>query len=297
MLKKKELLGGILLVMICAGIWAESMSNGIFQYLVGEYQIYTLVESEREGDTSILYHNDDVDFSSFIPETGFKHTANAFLVKAPEMNILIDTGTGSQGVLMEKLATLGIAPTAIHIILLTHLHFDHFGGLASEGKPNFPHAKVYLAEEEYAYFVSGESKNQSAIEILALYGENVITFKAKEFDNNQENFLVHGENLPQITAIANHGHTPGHTIYLIENGSEKILIAGDFLHIAPVQFPHPEISATYDMNPTAAAESRRQVLDYSAKNKIPIGGMHVGFPGIGIVEVEGEGYIYTQPEN
>jgi glyoxylase-like metal-dependent hydrolase (beta-lactamase superfamily II) len=99
--------------------------------------------------------------------------------------------------------------------------------------------------------------------------------------------------LPGISPIAAYGHTPGHTIFQIENGGEKFLIIGDLLHVALVQFPVPEISATYDMDQSAAAAIRRQTLDYAAKNNIPVGGMHIVYPGTGAVTVEDSGFKFT----
>jgi len=101
------------------------------------------------------------------------------------------------------------------------------------------------------------------------------------------------EILPGISPIANYGHTPGHTVFLVENGGSKLIIAGDFLHVALVQFPHPEISATYDMNQAEAAASRRQLLDYSARNRIPLGGMHIVYPAMGTVEADGSGFRFV----
>jgi len=71
-----------------------------------------------------------------------------------------------------------------------------------------------------------------------------------------------------------------------------MLIAGDFLHVALVQFPRPEISATFDMDQKAAASSRIELLDYAASLKIPIAGMHIVYPGIGHVEADGSGYKF-----
>ena len=90
------------------------------------------------------------------------------------------------------------------------------------------------------------------------------------------------------------------TVYRVESGNAKFIIAGDFLHVALVQFPHPEISASYDIDQKTAAASRRQILDYAAANKIPIGGMHIVYPGVGNVEYEGNGFRFMparQAEN
>jgi hypothetical protein len=79
---------------------------------------------------------------------------------------------------------------------------------------------------------------------------------------------------------------------MVSSGRERIIIAGDFLHVALVQFPHPEISATFDMDQNAAASSRRQLLDYAAMLRIPIGSMHIVYPGIGNVEAGGNGFRF-----
>jgi len=99
--------------------------------------------------------------------------------------------------------------------------------------------------------------------------------------------------LPGIKPIAAYGHTPGHTAFLIEEGKGRLLIAGDFLHVALVQFPAPDVSATYDVDPKAAAAARRQLLAFAANNKIPIGGMHIVYPAIGAVEAAGTGFKFV----
>ena len=278
----------ILLLVAISCLCAASDIEGVKAYKVGNTEIFMIVEAEREGTTDILIDAPQETLRASIPEGGFNRSTNAFLVKTPIQTILVDTGTGSGGVIMEKMKQLGIEPHEVDTVLLTHLHFDHFGGLAEEGKKNFPNAKIYLSIDEYRYFIEGESKNQSAIDILALYNENVETFSACEL-NGEHKELFHG-----ITPIANYGHTPGHTVFLLENEEEKFIIAGDFLHVAIVQFLNPDISAQYDVDPKAAATSRRAILDYAAKNNIPIGGMHIVYPGMGTVEAEGNGFRFTE---
>ena len=60
-----------------------------------------------------------------------------------------------------------------------------------------------------------------------------------------------------------------------------------------VQFPHPEISATYGMDKNAAAETRRLLPDYAARNRTPLGAIHTVYPGIGNVEVDGSGFKFV----
>lgn len=263
----------------------SSESDGIFFIRVGEYEVYMLVESQRDGNAGILVGADEALLQRYIPESGFKHTANAFLIKTPERNILVDTGTGAGNIIIDKIQKLGAAPDQIDAVLITHLHGDHFGSLQKDGAANFPKAKIYLSEKEYVYFTQS-NVNAGAVAALTPYGDNVITFDPAELG------LTLNLILPGISPIANYGHTPGHTVYLVESGNDKLIIAGDFLHVGLVQFAEPDISASYDIDKEGAAASRRAILAYAAQNKIPVGGMHVVYPGVGIVEAQGNGYKF-----
>jgi len=243
-----------------------------------------LVESESEGSTRIIPTADEALIRRYIPETGFKHSTNAFLIKTPGHNILVDTAFGRT--IFDKMKTLGIEPDQIDTVLITHLHGDHIGGLQRDGKTVFPNAKIYVSEKEHTYFTKTQI-NQGAVAALSPYGSRVVTFEPGALGGASL------EILPGISAIANYGHTPGHTVYIVENGGAKLIIAGDFLHVALVQIPNPDISATYDADQSAAAASRRQILDYAARNKILIGGMHMVYPAVGTVEADGSGFKFT----
>jgi len=280
---KKVTILGLLFGMIAAiGFAAET--DGIFSCKVGKIEVYMLVETERAGNAGILVGVDEAFLKQYIPESGFMHSTNTFLIKMPKQNILVDTGFG--GAVFEKMKKLGVEPDKIDAVLLTHLHGDHTGGLQKDGKALFSKAKVYLSSQERDFFTKIQV-NAGAAAALAPYGARVVTFEPGTFDSKLK------ELLPGITPIATYGHTPGHTAYLVENGKEKLLIAGDFLHVALVQFPAPDISATYDVDPKAAAASRRQIMDYAAKNKVPVAGMHIVYPAIGAVEADGTGYRFV----
>ena len=122
---------------------------------------------------------------------------------------------------------------------------------------------------------------------MAPYGSRVVTFEPGELGARIKDLL------PGIKPIAAYGHTPGHTAFLVEDGKGKLLIAGDFLHVALVQFPAPDVSASYDVDPKLAAAARRQIMDYAAKNKIPVGGMHIVYPAVGNVETAGNGFKFA----
>jgi glyoxylase-like metal-dependent hydrolase (beta-lactamase superfamily II) len=296
-MKRKTVLGLFLCVTAGLGMLAgctkskpglaEIGEDGMFAYKVGQFDVFSLVEGEREGNAGILIGVDDDLLSRHIPESGFTHSTNAFLIKAGDRNILIDTGTGQQGEpIYEKIKKQGVEPEGIDTVLITHLHGDHFGGLVKDGQAVFPSAKVYLSAKEYDYF-TGEQPNEAAVATLGAYGSEVVTFEPGELGSDL------AEVVPGIFPVAAYGHTPGHTMYLLDDGGEKLLIWADLMHVGLVQFPVPEISAVYDMDPVLSAAVRRQVMNYAATNTIPVAGMHLVYPSLGMVEVEDEGFRFV----
>ena len=84
---------------------------------------------------------------------------NAFLINTGSKLVLIDTGAGSLfgptlGRLPSSLAAAGYRPEQVDAVLITHMHGDHVGGLASDGKPAFPNAVVYSSKLEADYWLS-----------------------------------------------------------------------------------------------------------------------------------------------
>jgi len=280
---KREMAFGLLLGVIAGGGFA-SETDGIFTYRVGKYEVSMLVETQREGNAGILVGVDEAFVRQYIPESGFMHSTNVFLIKTGKQNILVDTGFGQT--IFEKMKKLGVEPDKVDAVLLTHMHGDHIGGLQKEGRALFPKAKLYVSTKDREYFTK-TNVNDGAVAALAAYGSRVVAFEPGELGARIRDLL------PGIKPIAAYGHTPGHTAFLVEEGKGKLLIAGDFLHVALVQFPAPDVSASYDVDPKAAASARRQLMDYAAKNKIPIGGMHMVYPAVGTVEAAGSGFTFV----
>jgi glyoxylase-like metal-dependent hydrolase (beta-lactamase superfamily II) len=96
-----------------------------------------------------------------------------------------------------------------------------------------------------------------------------------------------------VGAAAGYGHTPGHTLILVENGGAKLLIWGDLMHVELVQFPLPDTAVTYDSDPAAATVSRKQALAWAVRNKAAIAGSHLVYPALGTVQQDGAGYRFV----
>ncbi|TIU67009.1 MAG: MBL fold metallo-hydrolase, partial [Mesorhizobium sp.] len=98
--------------------------------------------------------------------------------------------------------------------------------------------------------------------------------------------------VPGVRAQAAYGHTPGHTMYVVESGCEKVVLWGDVVHVAAVQFKDPSVTIGYDGDASEAENVHRLAFADAAKNGYIVGGAHISFPGLGRVRHDAEN-VYT----
>lgn len=252
---------------------------------IGDFEVTVLPESQGEGDLSILLNATPEMIAYAIPGEKYPNAVNAFLVTSADQMIVFDTGFGNE--LFTNIEKKGVKVEDVDAVVITHMHGDHVSGLVKDSLATFPNSKIYIARPEFEYWTSEEKMNAMpeekrgtfmlAQQIGALYGDQIVLFEPGDFRKEKV------EILPGVSALAAYGHTPGHTVYLLESGNDKMLIWGDLTHAMAIQMPYPEVSVTYDVDPVAAAASRQAVLKYVSVNNIHVAGMHVAFPGMGKV--------------
>lgn len=209
-----------------------------------------------------------------------------------DRKILFDGGWGSEGKqrgqTLEILKDAGVNPDDITDIVMTHLDFDHIGGLIANGKPVYKNARLWVSRPEYdgwndpAFSGRGPESVSFARNVTNAYKDNLKLFNYGD------------EILPGIIALDAAGHTPGHTVYQIKNGDDSLLIIGDLIHVYPVQLPRPDISSIYDMNPQKAAESRKNILKKASEEKDIAAGMHIPMISPVIARQDG-GFAMREP--
>jgi len=259
----------------------------VITFAIGSFQVSTLSEGMGNGNPNLLLGTNEEMLKKYLPTGSFTIGTNVFLVKTGSKNVLIDTGYGKN--LFQNLHSLNVPEDKIDVILLTHLHGDHIGGMMKDDKAAFPNAELYVAKAEYDYWMGRENNTQIRT-IFESYKSKLHLFEPEDLGSEKQNIF---EGFQGIKA---YGHTPGHTVFMLESEGEKLLIWGDVTHATEIQMPHPEVTLTFDTNPDQAREARMKVLEYVAKNRIRIGGMHILFPSIGNIR-KGTGdegaYVFT----
>jgi glyoxylase-like metal-dependent hydrolase (beta-lactamase superfamily II) len=228
-------------------------------------------------------------------------SVNAFLIHARGRIALLETGSGNYlgptlGHLIANMRLAGVAPADVDTVLLTHMHPDHSAGLTdmTTGRRNFPNAELVVHENEPRHWFDDAAMARASGLYKHLHFQ-MTREQVQPYLDRMRTF-VKGEVFPGVTVIPSHGHTPGHTSFLIESANEQLLVWGDTIHIPEVQFARPEVAMVPDTDPDAAVASRRRVLDMAAQDRLLVTGMHMHFPGFGHVTREGGAFRFHREE-
>jgi glyoxylase-like metal-dependent hydrolase (beta-lactamase superfamily II) len=223
---------------------------------------------------------------------------NAFLVNTGTQLVLIDTGAGALygdccGKLLANLRAAGYAPEQVDVVLLTHLHKDHVGGVDAGGKPAFPNAVVRAAGADADYWLSGERRAAAPAFLTSFFDSAAAALAPYTAAGRFQPFAPGATLLPGIRAVAEPGHTPGHSGYLVEDGGRALLVWGDVVHVAAVQLDQVQATVKYDTSAPEARATRTGLLERAAREHLLVGAAHVAFPGLGHVRRDGAGYAWV----
>jgi glyoxylase-like metal-dependent hydrolase (beta-lactamase superfamily II) len=277
---------------------------GFYRLKVGDLEVTALFDGAAVGDANWLNGTKATMNGVVQAMHEDPHMVEAadtgFLVNTGKQLILVDAGAGTWygggvlGRLAGNLRSAGYTPEEVDLVLLTHLHADHVGGLTTQdGKRVFPNAKVYVAKAESDFWLSPEIAAKAPKDTLpffqsaqAVAAPYIKADKWHTFSGSET--IVDGMQLVPLP-----GHTPGHTGYEFSSNGQHILFWGDTIHLPHIQLQHPELTVVFDIDPNAAAATRNQLLSKLAGEDIVIAGPHMLFPGMGRLHTEGSGYIWT----
>lgn len=231
---------------------------------------------------------------NFLPADQFVNSFAPALINTGSDIVLFDTGMGEggraqgMGRLIEGLAAGGFTPEDVTVVVLTHMHGDHIGGLMEGGSPAFPNARYVAGQVEYDFWTDtarvgtpAEGGHKSVLEKVVPLAEKMT-------------FIGDGaEVVPGITSMAAFGHSPGHMIFNVESEGRRLVLTADTANHYVLSLQRPDWEVRFDMDKAAAAATRKKVFDMIATDRVAFLGYHMPFPSVGYAEKLDTGYRFV----
>lgn len=250
------------------------------RFRVGAYEVTTLLAGTRTtGDIQTIFGMNvtpeefaAVSAANFIPADRAQFFFTPTVVNTGAELVLFDTGLNPEGII-GALSAAGYAPEQVDIVVLTHMHGDHIGGLG--GGATFPNARYMTGQVEFDHWAAQSNEGFEA---------NVRPVAEKT------SFLADGGGVVSgITGIAAPGHTPGHMAYMVESEGQSLALIADAANHYVWSLGYPDWEVRFDADKAAAAATRRQLFGMLAADRVPFVGYHMPFPGVGFAEANAEG--------
>jgi len=236
------------------------------------------------------------------PRDTITNTFSPLLLRREDRLILFDTGNGPQedgtgfGLLLPNLRAIGVTPEQIDTVVISHCHGDHVNGLRdASGNPLFPQAEILVPRKDLAFWLDAEEAARAS-----QFWQGNFANVRRIFDNPAQPALAmreyeDGDEIaPGVTALAAHGHTPGHMAFRITCADETLLFLSDAAHLPELFVRHPDWQLMFDMDPDAARETRLRLLAMAAQQKCLTGAYHWGLPSIGHIRRDGDSFAFTR---
>ena len=292
---------GLPLAAHAAAPLAKTQAPGYYRMMLGDFEVTALSDGTVNLPVDKLLKNPPAKTEKALARAALKlpveTSVNGYLVNTGSKLVLIDTGAAglfgpTLGNLLANLKASGYTPEQVDEIYITHMHPDHVGGLMAGDKMAFPNAIVRADKADADFWLSQANMDKAPADgkgffqgAMASLNPYVAAGKFKPFESDTE--LT-----PGVKAKATHGHTKGHNVYVVESKGQKLVLWGDLMHVAAVQFPDPSVTIQFDTDTKAAAMQRKKAYADAAKQGYWVAGAHLAFPGIGHLRAEGAGYVW-----
>ena len=274
-----------------AGGHAAAAQNAIQNtFALGDFQVSTLLAGTRTVDENIqgIFGMNvspeefaAVSAQNFIPADKAQFFFTPTVVRTGSDVVLFDTGLSAAGT-TAALEAAGIMPEDVTVVVITHMHGDHVGGMTGEdGGLTYPNARYVTGQAEFDHWNGTDNETFAG--------------KVKPFAERFEFIGDGGSVVSGVTGMAAFGHTPGHMAYMVESGGEQLLLIADAANHYVWSLAYPDWEVRFDIDKAAAAATRKRLLGMAAADRIPLIGYHMPFPGMGFVDTRGEGGFHYVP--
>lgn len=281
----------------------KTSAPGFYRMMLGDFEVTALSDGTADLPVDKLLTNTtpakvkSALAKSFLTaplETSF----NGYLINTGTKLVLIDTGAAklfgpTLGNLVANLKASGYQPEQVDEIYITHMHPDHVGGLMDGEKMAFPNAIVRADKHDADFWLSQANLDKAPADSKGFFQGAMASLNPYVTANRFSPFDGSTDLVPGVKAVATHGHTAGHTTYVVESKGQKLVLWGDLIHVAAVQFDAPAVTIQFDSDSKMAAVERRRAYNDAVKGGYLVGASHIAFPGFGRVKANGKNYTWV----